>query len=75
MSLKNNNNGNKSVRNAWQLKFNILIGQSPIKFVNRNPPLSSNAINTNYLCLFSICHIQFLPIKKPIECETTHQNS
>jgi hypothetical protein len=40
MRLKNNNNGNKNVGNAWQLKFNVLIGQSPIKFVNRNPPLS-----------------------------------
>lgn len=40
MRLKNNNNEDKSVRNAWQLKFNVLIGQRPIKFVNRNPPLS-----------------------------------
>jgi hypothetical protein len=66
MSLKNNNDGDKSVRNAWQLKFNVLIGQSPIKFVNKNPPLSSNAININSLCLFSICHIQFCLLKNPL---------
>ncbi len=40
MRFKNNNNGNRNVKNAWQLKFNVLIGQRPIKFMNKNLPLS-----------------------------------